>query len=115
MVIVDLDPPHEGADDVALAGPVRRFQPALDQLGEGFELADDEPEGPGLFGGILARSGFGLELAHPPSQLGEPRLELVALDQPLGIAVDEATDAAPELGELALGRLTLQPARTGPR
>ena len=96
MVVVDLDPPHEGADDVALGVPVRRLQPVPDHPGESLELADDEPEGPGLVGGLAQGRGLALELGDPPPQRREPRLELRLVDEPLGVAVDEAADAAPE-------------------
>jgi len=107
VVVVDLDPPHEGADDVALGVPVRRLQPVPDHPGESLELADDEPEGPGLVGGIAQGRGLALELGDPPPQRREPRLELRLVDEPLGVAVDETADAAPEArrssGDVALG------------
>src|SRR6185369_6666276 len=108
-------PPHEGADDVALGVPVRRLQPVPDHPGESLELADDEPEGPGLVGGIAQGRGLALELGGPPPQRREPRLELRLVDEPLGVAVDEAADAAPEACEPALDRLTREPAGPGPR
>src|SRR3954451_9582736 len=115
VVVVDLDPPHEGADDVALGVPVRRLQPLPDYPGEGLELADDEPEGPGLVGGIAQGRGLALELGAPPPQRREPRLELRLVDEPLGVAVDEAADAAPGVRAPALELLTREPAGPGPR
>jgi len=67
VLAVDLDPPHEGADDVAPGRPVRPVQPVLDQGGEGLQLADDELEGAGLLGGVLERGGFGFEPGDAPA------------------------------------------------
>lgn len=113
MLAVDLDPPHKGANDVALGRPVRPVQPVLDQGGEGLQLADDELEGTGLLGGVLERGGFGLELGDAPAQCREPRLELGFADQPLGVTVDQPADAAAQFRELTLDRLQFGPARSG--
>ena len=42
VLIVDLDPPHQGADEVALGGPIRLAQPIADHGCEDLQLADDE-------------------------------------------------------------------------
>src|SRR5690242_21921040 len=47
-LVVHFDPPDQGADDVALRRPIRRFQTVLDDLGKGLDLPDDEREGAGL-------------------------------------------------------------------
>ena len=88
MLAVDLDPPHEGADNVPPDRPVRPVQPVPDQGGEGFQLTNDELERAVLLGGIPERGGFGFESRDAPAQAGEPRLELALADQPFGIAVD---------------------------
>ena len=113
MLAIDLDPSHEGADDVAPGHPIRPVQPVLDQGGKSFQLADDELEGAGLLGGVLECGGFGFEPRDTPAQAGEPRLELGLADQPFGVAVDQPADAAAQLGELALDRFQLGPARPG--
>jgi hypothetical protein len=53
VLVIDLDPPHEGSDDVAPHAPVRLAQPILDHRREGLQLADDEVQGTSLLGGIL--------------------------------------------------------------
>lgn len=96
---------------VGVGGTITRIAVAYEagrDPGEGLELADDEVKGPGLFGGIAEGHGLGLKL-------GEPRLELRLFDEPLGVTVDEATDAAPEVREPAIDRLTCEPARAGSR
>ena len=113
MLAVDLDPSHEGADDVAPGRPVRPVQPVLDQGGKGFQLANDELEGAGLLGNVLECGGFGFEAGDAPAQAGEPRLELGLADQPFGVAVDQPADTTTQLRELALNRLQLGPARPG--
>src|SRR3954453_20127295 len=102
VVVVDLDPPHEGADDVALGVPVRRLQPVPPHPGESFGLSADEPEGPVLVGAIAQGRALALELGDPPPQRREPRLELRLVDEPLGVAVDEGAEAGPEGREPAL-------------
>ena len=103
VLAVDLDPPHEGADDVASGRPVRPLQPVPDQGGEGLQLADNELQRAVLLGGVPERGGFGLEPRDAPAQPREPRLELRFVDQPFGVAVDQPADAAAQLGELPLG------------
>jgi len=67
VLVVDLDPPHEGADDVALGRPISPVQPVLDQGGEGLQLADDELQGTGLLGGVLECCGFSFERGDTPA------------------------------------------------
>ena len=45
-MVLDLDLPHEGADDGAPGAPVGHVQPILEQFGKALELADDELQGP---------------------------------------------------------------------
>jgi hypothetical protein len=42
VLVVDLDPPHQGADDIAPRVPIRPVQLPPDQGGERLQLADDE-------------------------------------------------------------------------
>ncbi len=53
MLAINLNPPHEGADDVAFHGPIRPVQPIPDQGGEYLQLADDELQRAGLLSRIL--------------------------------------------------------------
>src|SRR5919199_1872965 len=64
LIIVDLDPPDQSADEIAPGGPVRRRQPVPDHPGEALEPADDQLQRSRPGGGIPQRGGLGLELAH---------------------------------------------------
>jgi len=69
VVIIDLDPLHEGANEIPLGRPIRRFQPIGNDLSKSFELADDQLEATGLLGGILERRCFHLKLRNAPAKL----------------------------------------------
>ena len=64
VLIIDLDPPHEGANKVALGGPVRLVQPITDQACEGLQLADDEVQRARLFDRVAKCGSFGVELGN---------------------------------------------------
>jgi hypothetical protein len=64
LIIVDLDPPDQGADEIAPGGPVRRRQPVPDHPGEALEPTDDQLQRSRPGGGIPQRGGLGLELAR---------------------------------------------------
>ncbi|MDE4915087.1 hypothetical protein PQI07_31085 [Methylobacterium sp. 092160098-2] len=38
--MIDLDPPHEGTDDLATARPVEGIQPGTDPIGERLQAPD---------------------------------------------------------------------------
>jgi hypothetical protein len=113
MLVINLDPPHQGNDEVAPCVPVRVLQPVADQGGEPLQLADDEPQRARLFGSAAQRRGLGLELGEALAHARQPRLELGPADHALGVAVDQPADAGAQLGQLALDRLDLRPARPG--
>src|SRR4051794_2339608 len=115
VVIIDLDPLHEGANEITLGRPIRRFQPIGDDRSKSFEFADDQLEATGLLGGRFERRCVRLKLRHAPAKLRKPRLELCFVDEPLSIAVNEPADAAADLGQLAINRLKLDPARASSR
>ena len=112
-VVSDLDAFDQRADDVALRRPVRRVQPIAHHVGEQAQLADDEPEGAGLFLLRVQRAGLSLEPRRAPAQLRDTRLELGLFDQSLGVAVDEAVGRTTRLGQLAADRVELEQARVG--
>src|SRR3954471_10723505 len=64
-LVVHFDPPDQGADDVALRRPIRRFQTVLDDLGKGLDLPDDEREGAGLLRGVPDRRRGRFGGVHP--------------------------------------------------
>ena len=113
-LVVHFDPPDQGADDVALGRPIRRFQTVLDDIGEGLDLPDDEREGAGLLRGVPDRRRGRFGGVHPRPQRAQTRFELRSVEDALGVAVDQPVDAAPELGELAFDRHELLPARADP-
>ncbi len=94
-LVVDLDPPHESANDVAFHGPICLVQAILNHRREGLELADDEVQGASLLGLVLEHRGFAFQLGDPLPQARDPRLELRFADHRLGIAVDQPTDTVP--------------------
>jgi hypothetical protein len=112
-VVRYLDALDERADDVALRGPVHRFQPVPHHPREQIELADDHLEGAGLFPGGVQRAGFGFEARHAPAQLGDARFELGFFDQPFGEAVNEPPDRAASLGQPAAEGVELKPTWAG--
>ncbi len=113
VLVVDLDPPHQGEDEVTLGRPICLVQPVADQGRECFQLADDELQRMRLLGGVLKRCGIGFELGDAPAQARQPRLEFGLADHALGVAVDQPADAAAQLRELALECLQLGPVRPG--
>ena len=64
LIIVDLDPPDQSADEIAPGSPVRRRQPVPDHPGEALEPTDDQLQRSRPGGGIPQRGGLGLELAR---------------------------------------------------
>jgi hypothetical protein len=105
MLVIDLDSPHEGPDDIASRFPIDLVQSAPDQLGEDLQLVDDQMEGTLLLSSALQRSSFGLEFRHALAHTCNPGLELHLTDQSLGVTVDQSADAAPQLCELTFNGL----------
>src|SRR3954454_21737527 len=102
LIIVDLDPPDQGADEIAPGSPVRRRQPVPDHPGEALEPTDDQlqrsrPRGGVVLGGDAGPPGRGAGRRggpRAPPEGVEAGLELRLVDDPVGVAVDEAADAA---------------------
>ena len=115
VVIIDLDPLHEGANEITLRRPICSFQPISNDRGKSFEFADNQLEATGLLGGRFERRCVRLKLRNASAELRKPRLELCFADEPLSIAVNEPADAAADLGQLAINRLKLDPARASSR
>ncbi len=114
VVLVDLDPLDQGADQLALHGPVNVGHPVVDPLGEVLKTSDDQRQRR-LQGRLVP---YCFDLSVPPCDaLPEPcdaRLELCALDQALGIAVDQPAHAPAQLGKLRLGRSKVGAIRSPP-
>src|SRR3954453_12560589 len=66
LIIVDLDPPDQGADEIAPGSPVRRRQPVPDRPGEALEPTDDQLQRSRPGGGAPQRGGLGLDPARAP-------------------------------------------------
>jgi len=94
-LVIDLDPSHESANDVAPHGPICLVQAILHHRCEGLQLANDELQGASLLGLILEHCGFAFQLGNTLPQARDPRLELRFADHRLGIAVDQPTDTVP--------------------
>jgi hypothetical protein len=92
-VIMDFNASNEGADQITLHGPVGSHQSVLEEAGECLQLADHQLEAPGLLRRLLDRGDLRFQLGGTTTQLGQPRLELPFLDQPLGVAVDQSANA----------------------
>ena len=69
--------------------------------GEQVQLADHALKGADLLLGGLLGTGFSFKPCRAPAQVSDARFELWLLNQPLGIAVDQATDRTARFGELA--------------
>jgi hypothetical protein len=84
----------------------------LNHSSKGLQLADDELQRASLLGFILQHLGFAFQLGDALSQARNPGLELRFADHRLGIAVDQPTNTAPQLIELALDGIQLGPTRS---
>ena len=87
--VVDLDARHDRADQLPAGIPVGGVELLADLAGELFQPTDQQPE-------ILVQRGVVGELARLLLKAGQalpqardPWLELLLVDQPLGVAVDQ--------------------------
>ena len=64
----------------------------MHRLGEHAQLTDDQLEGAGLFLRAAQLGHLRIEPGDTPPRLCDARLELVLGDEPLGVAVDQATE-----------------------
>ena len=105
---------HEVADEGARARPVEVGEPAVDLGGEVLHPADHQRQaafGLGRFGECPP---LRLRPGEPLPQAGHAGPELVALDHPFGVAVDEPADAAAQPGDLTVeGRGLVPVTRAG--
>src|SRR5215211_7716054 len=109
VLVIDLDPSHEGANKIALGGPIRLIQPITDQACEALQLANDEVQRARVLDRVAECGGFGLKLGNALAQASQPRLELRLADHALSIAVDQPACPGAQLAELAINRLQLGP------
>jgi hypothetical protein len=69
--------------------------------GEQVQLADHALKGMDLLLSGLLGTSLGLKPCRAPAQISDARLKLGLLNQPFGIAVDQAPDCAARFGKLA--------------
>src|SRR5829696_4445024 len=77
VLVIDLDPSHEGANKVALGGPIRLIQPITDQACEGLQLADDEVQRARVLDCVAECGGLGLKLGNALAQPCQSRFERI--------------------------------------
>ena len=73
----------------------------MHHCGEQIQLADHALKGADLLLSGLLGIDLSLKPCRAPAQVRDARFELWLLNQPLGIAVDQATDRTARFGELA--------------
>jgi hypothetical protein len=102
VVAVNFDASDHGADDLACAVPVQSVQASADFLRELVQATDEQDQVPLRLGlsepPLPVRLKLGQAAPHPV----DAGLELAALDEALGIAVDEPPKAAAQGGYPAL-------------
>src|SRR3954453_416589 len=103
----DLDALDQRTNDVALRRPVRVGEPVMHHRGEQVQLADYALKGADLLLSGLLGIDLSLKPCRASAQVRDARFELWLLNQPLGIAVDQATDRTARFGELAGERIKL--------
>ena len=102
MVAVDFDASDHRADDFARAVPVQSVQASADLLCELVQAADQQHQVPLRLGIFEQPLPVRLELGQAAPHPLDAGLELAALNEALGIAVDEPPDAAAQGGDPAL-------------
>ena len=102
LVAVDLDPPDQDADQLALLLPVELIEVLLDPRGERLEPPDDQRQLRAQPRPLDEPAPLLLQARQAPPQPSDTRLELGLLDQALGVAVDQPADPAPQPLQLGL-------------
>ncbi|MCW2242100.1 hypothetical protein M2351_006745 [Azospirillum canadense] len=102
MVAIDLDPANQGSDDVALALPVDAIQPLANPRRELVQPADDHGQFACGFDRLGGEPLTFLDLGEAAAQSSDAGLKLGAVEQPFGVAVDQAADPAAQAGGLAV-------------
>ena len=100
MLAIDFDPADQGSDDVAFALPVDAVQPLADPGRELVQPADDHGQFAGGFNRLGGEPLVFLDLAEAAAQPRDAGLELGAIEQPFGVAIDQAADPAAKAGGL---------------
>jgi hypothetical protein len=89
LLLVDLDPLHQGPDDLPSRVPVRLLQPLRDATGERLQLAEHQPQFR-LLGGLSDPLPLlALQLGQARPRRRNPRLELRLVEQPVAVSIDQ--------------------------
>jgi hypothetical protein len=102
VIAVDFDASDHRPDDLARAAPVEPVQASTDPLGELVQAADEQRQVPLRLGICEPPPPVRLKVSQASPHPVDAGLELVALDQSLGIAVDEPPEATAQSGDPAL-------------
>ena len=101
-VVIDLHAPHDGPDDVPLAKPIKMVEPFLDFGREVLQATDQKGQVVLGLGGLKHDLALLLEASRTGFETTDPRFEFAAADHAIGIAVNQAADAALQAGNLML-------------
>jgi hypothetical protein len=104
LIVIDFHPLHQGADQLASAGPVCVLQPVFHLCGNVLESPDDQWQFDVQGRCIRELVGWLFACRDPLSQVGDPGLELALLKEPFGITVDQPCQALPPPAPLPLDR-----------
>src|SRR5262245_41915095 len=104
LVMVHFHPLHEGADQLASAGPLRFLQTVSHLRRKVFQSADDQLQLYVQGGFIHQLLGLCFQFRHPLSEVRGPGLELTLHNEPFGVTVDQPCQALPQLAQLPLDR-----------
>jgi hypothetical protein len=102
LVLANLHPLHQRADNLALLAPLDVIETVVEGLPKRVEVPNDEVEV--MLQGLLIRQLLTLDfdMGNALAQAAHARLKLRFFNQPLGIAVDESSQALTELAHLRL-------------
>src|SRR5262245_55006897 len=89
LLVADLDPPHQGPDDLPPRLPIRLLQPLRDALRELLQLPDHQPEFRLLdrFADLLPV--LRIQPRQPLPRGRDPRLELRPVEHPVAVRIDQ--------------------------
>ena len=101
-VTVDLDPTNQAADDLPTALPIQLVKPAMNLGGKILYPANHQGQAAFGLGHFDQRLALFLHAREPLLQARDAGLELVMVDHPFGIAVDESANPPTQAVDLAI-------------
>ena len=102
LVVCDFYPLHQGPDHVPLLHPVGVRQPSVDLAGKIFQAPNDQLQCRLQGRGIRQLLALSFQVGDPWAQPGQARRELLLLEEPLSVAVNQPRPPLPSLTKLAL-------------